>query len=87
MGFYLNEMSQKINPIKIAKQKIVPMTDMRTSLDSYFKCMKNMRTRLDLREAIKIAIQMLRIPRSILETMTVIDVSPIKAASTRASFE
>jgi len=66
----------------MARKKIVPRNDKNITLLSYFKCMKNINTRLPLMDAISKAIQTLSQPRSMTEMPTVIPVKASRAART-----
>jgi hypothetical protein len=74
-----------MNPINMAKQTTVPINVIFNNCDSYFKCMKKSSTKLPFMDAIKIAIQILNIPRSIRDTAMVTAVSPNKTHNTAVS--
>jgi hypothetical protein len=81
---YLNATSQNIKLIIIARKKIVPKKDNTKTLFSYFKCMKNIKTRLPFMDAIHRAIHTLNWPRSTNDIPTVIQVKSNNPASTMA---
>jgi len=84
-SFHLKEMSQKINPISTARHPIVPINVIFNSPDSYFKCIKKRSTKVALKDAIKIAIQIFKAPISIREAIIVIAVRTSKAHNTAKS--
>jgi len=84
-GYYLKEISQKMNPISMAKHTTVPTNVIFNNRDSYFKCMKKRSTTLPFIDAIKIAIHILSIPSSMRDTTMVTAVSPNNTHKTATS--
>ena len=76
-----------MNPINMAKQTTVPINVIFNNRDSYFKCMKKRITNVPFMDAIKIAIQILSIPRSTRDTAMVTAVSPNNTHNTAVSLE
>jgi hypothetical protein len=67
----------------MAKKKIVPRNEMTMTRPSYFKCIKNINTRLPFMEAITKATQTFNHPKSTMEAATVTLVNIKRAVSTR----